>query len=83
MKFDPKALPFWEQDRGGGPVSDWMAARHRIEARARLKEVSEEIRSIRSTGEVTMARRNLPALEAEREALRAELGHLRLVREVA
>lgn len=25
VAFDPNEMPFWEQERGGGPVSEWKA----------------------------------------------------------
>lgn len=78
--FEP---PFYEKERGGGEVTKRIKEIRRLAAKARLNEVSEEIRSIRATGEATLARRVLPELEAEREALREELGHLRLVRGAA
>ncbi len=30
MKYDPDALPFWEQSRGGGPVTDAVNSRRRL-----------------------------------------------------
>ena len=79
--FEP---PFFDQERGGGKITDWMKAKKRIADRRRLKEVSEEIRSIKRIADINLSKRTLPALEAEARELRESLGYLRLVpREVA
>lgn len=35
--------PFWEVDRGGGPVTDWMRSRERDRGRWRFGSDAEEL----------------------------------------
>jgi hypothetical protein len=39
--FDPLAVPFYEQQRGGGEVTTVMARQERARAEARLREVEQ------------------------------------------
>ena len=40
MDYDPKALPFWEVRRGGGPISDWVNFTPK-KPRTRMSEVKQ------------------------------------------
>jgi hypothetical protein len=37
-RYDPTLLPFWEVNRGGGPVSAWTQARSMAEERSIARE---------------------------------------------
>jgi hypothetical protein len=82
MRYDPDALPFWEIG-DGGPITDRIASARRIQARARLKWINEEIRlfvhQVQPSSSQVM-KDQLERMRSERDKLREELGLIRLVR---
>lgn len=46
MRYDPKAVPFYEQRRGDGPVSKWARGRARL---LRITALREELRNATDT----------------------------------
>jgi hypothetical protein len=83
MRLDPAAPPFWERERGDGPITRIMAANRRIEARRKLYEIEQDIRVLRPNQFERSVRERLDHLLAERDRLRAELGLPYLVGRVA
>ena len=76
MQYDPKAPPFWEQERGSGPAIDrnlWEEKRHQREKiqelRSQLSVLDQKINYMEETW-------NLHMLAVQREVLLKKLQEL-------
>lgn len=65
MRFDPDAVPFWEVERGDGPLSRAKKSREIQEAKAQLRELEHEIPLARADQPQT----DLPPLLEKRNRL--------------
>ena len=81
MKYDPAALPSWEQERGGGPITKLAELQRRCALLAELKSLTEDIKLLAPNAPPgSRLHPRLHEMRERRRQIRAELGQPQLVR---